>query len=58
MAPAAAKKSRRGTETRQRSRLINLRVSPEEEAKIREAAQRRGVKVTTYMRSALELETA
>lgn len=59
MAPAAAKKrSRRGSETRQRSRILNLRVSPEEEAKIRQAAAAGGVQVTTYLRKALELETA
>jgi predicted DNA binding CopG/RHH family protein len=62
VAPAAASKStakkRRGSETRQRSRILNLRVSPEEEAKIRQAAAAGGVQVTTYLRKALELETA
>ena len=58
MAPAAAtaKKSRRGTETRHRNRLLNIRLSPEEDARIRAVAAQRGIKMAALLRLALMKE--
>lgn len=44
------RKSRRGTEVRARHRLVNLRLTPEEEADLRNRAAAFGIPVATYMR--------
>lgn len=49
--PASAKKGKRsGSETRARSGIIGLRVSPEERAELEAAAERAGLTLGSYIR--------
>lgn len=50
MAEEQKQRSRRGSENRQRQALIAARVDPEERRRIREAANRAGMPLATFIR--------
>ena len=57
MAEEQRQRSRRGSENRQRQALIAARVDPEERRQIREAANRAGMPLATFIRKVV-LEAA